>query len=285
MTAPWVPRRSYLRVFGISLVLVFLALIVFLFAVHLEAIVPAAAVIHGRDEQELRAQADGLIEVGWYEGELRRNSGQPVRVRLDSQGNGITEPAQGEAQAIQNYKSADGLEVPLDRLRFHKLEAGDVLWPAQGLAHIRCEQPEHIAHADVRVPGDRHWLVLRVHASHLQAVEAGDAIALITPVDPTTKEPLDPIAHLEILEKHAGEVRVGQRVRFYSTMFNQRLYGHAEGILERVEPLGEPGNNGERRFRALAAITASPFPLRLGSSGRVEIVIGPKRVYSIILEQ
>jgi hypothetical protein len=178
----------------------------------------------------------------------------------------------------------------MERLRFHKLEAGDLLWPGQVLAQVRREEvppqlDKGVTNADIRVPDNRHWLVLKVYVSPQQAVEAGDPIALIAPVDPKTKEPLDAVAHLDILEKHAAEVRPGQRVRFYSTMFNQRLHGHAEGVLERLEPMGEAGTNGERKFRGVASITASPFPVRLGSSARVEIVIGPKRVYSIILEQ
>jgi hypothetical protein len=285
MTAPWVPRRSYLRVFGISLVMVFLALIVFLFAVHLESTVPASAVFHGRDEQGVRAPVAGLVELGWYEGETHR-SGQSVRVRVDAAGNGTTDPEHGGATIIENHKTADGQEIRVDRLRFHKLEAGDLLWPGQVFAQVShdAQLKQRPEQAPLRAPGERYWLVLKVYASPRQAVEAGDAVAHITPADPKTREPLDPVAHLEIQEKHASEVRVGQRVRFYSTMFNQRLHGHADGVIERLEPAGEPGAHGERKFRGVASITTSPFPVRLGSSARVEIVIGPKRVYNIILE-
>ena len=58
-----------------------------------------------------------------------------------------------------------------------------------------------------------------------------------------------------------------------------------EKHIERLEPLGEPTANGERRFRAVAAITEAPFALRVGSSFKAEIVIGRKQVYRIILEQ
>ena len=74
-------------------------------------------------------------------------------------------------------------------------------------------------------------------------------------------------------------------MRIYSTMYNQRLHGHAEGRIERLEPLAEALPSGERRFRAVAVITAAPFALRVGSSFKAEIVIGRKQVYRIILEQ
>ena len=42
---------------------------------------------------------------------------------------------------------------------------------------------------------------------------------------------------------------VGQDVRLISVMYNQRLHGHADGVVEKIEPLAEPADNGERHVR------------------------------------
>jgi hypothetical protein len=56
-------------------------------------------------------------------------------------------------------------------------------------------------------------------------------------------------------------------------------------VLEEVEPGGDLGPGGERRFRARARVTHAPFPLEPGSGCKAEVVIGRKQVYRIILEQ
>jgi hypothetical protein len=203
-------------------------------------------------------------------------------------------------------------------LVYHKLQAGDELWPSQEFGLIRADDlelkirklkarlddlksrgdplletlaehdalVERLQQAVIRVPDSKHnWQVLKVHAAALQAVQAGDALALIAPLDPTTGQPRDLVAYLDIHEKHAGELQLGQAVRLYSTMHNHRLHGHAEGKIDRLEPLGEAGANGDRHFRARTVMTQTPFPLRPGSTVKAEIVIGRKQVYRIILEQ
>ena len=143
-----------------------------------------------------------------------------------------------------------------------------------------------LAKARVTVPDQtNHWLVLKVHPEQRQALAAGEPISLIAPLDPATRQPKELTAILDVQEKHMGELALGQEVRIYSTMYNQRLHGHAEGRIERLEPLGEPAASGERRFRAMAAVSATPFTLRVGSSFKAEIVVGRKQVYRIILEQ
>ncbi len=319
MSVPWAPpRRSYhLRVFVVCLLIVVIGLVGFLFGVRLEAIVPASGFIAARGQEEIRAGIGGLIELGWHEGELTTADGS-LRFRLDAEGNGMTDPGQGTPREIKLYQLSGSLRVDSAKLKFHKLEAGDELWPAQALAWVRVPElqaelrrlqarredlgkrgepdreiaaqiqalKEQLARAVLRLPDrQEHWLALKVLAEPLQAVEPGAAVALVAPLDPATRKPKELIAFLEILEKHSGEITPGQSVRLYSTMHNQRLFGHAEARIERLEPLGESLPGGERRFRAMAAVSDAPFELRPGSSFKAEIIIGRKQVYRIILEQ
>ncbi|MCC6417093.1 MAG: hypothetical protein IT429_02460 [Gemmataceae bacterium] len=320
MSTAWVPpRRGYhLRIFIVSLLLVVAALIGFLFGVRMEATVPATGVVHARDQQEVRAALAGVVEPGWYEGAVSRSAGPPLRLRVDGRGDGCTDPAAGKAQEVRAYKLTDGGSIEPGDLRFHKAQAGDEVWPGQPLAVVRADElelrlrqlegrvrdledqgrPTNAARAErdalrallaagaVRVPqGHRRWAVFKVHVEARAAVRAGDPVALVAPLDPQTGAPLDPVVRLEVADRHRAEVEVKQTVRVYPAMYNQRLHGHAEALVERVEPWGEPGPGGERRFTAVATITRTPFPLRPGAGCRAEIVVGRKQVYRLILEQ
>ena len=299
------PRPTYhLRVFALSLALIFVCLAGFLFGVRLEAVAPATGVVTARELEEVRALLPGLAEPGWYEGELRHAAG-PLRVRLDVRGHGLTDPAQGPPRAVQHFQLAGGAErVGREELRFHRLEAGDELWPGQVVAVVRPaaangkkEPPDPSAGAApasallpedavLRVPETHvRWQVVDVRAARFQAVQAGDLLARVVPLDPDTGRPRDLLARLDLDEKHCGDLAPGQTVRLFSAMYNARLHGHAEAVLERLEPWGEAGPAGERRFRAVARITHAPFHLPLGSSFRAEVVVGRKAVYRIILEQ
>jgi hypothetical protein len=321
MSEPWVPpRRAYhLRIFAVSLLIVVLALVGFLFGVRLEAIVPATGLVVARDQHDLRAPLAGAIELGWYDGEIVRSEAPSLAVRVDRHGNGVTDPTHGPSHVVVQHKlKENGQDYAVQKPRFHKLQAGDELWPGQPLARVQTEgleqearrlearledlkrrgEPagevavqlesvrERIDKATITVPDKmNHWLVLKVTPEPLQPVAVGESIALVTPLEPQTHRPKSMIALLDIHEKHTGDVQPGQLVRLDSTMYSQRLHGHAQGKIERIEPLGEAGPAGERRFRAVAEITHSPFVLRAGSSFRAEIVIGRKQVYRIILEQ
>jgi hypothetical protein len=116
-------------------------------------------------------------------------------------------------------------------------------------------------------------------------VKEGDAVALLAPLDGKSRQPREFIARLEVPEKHGEEVAVGQAVRLSSLMYSQRLYGQAEARIERVEPAAEVVPGGARVLRAEAVVTRSPFPLKLGSGFKAEVVVGRKAVYRIILEQ
>ena len=319
MSTPLIsPRPIYLRVFAISLGAVVLCLVGFLFGVRLEAVMPATGLIAAREQQDIRARLPGIIELGWHEGVLHQAKGRDLRIRVNNKGHGSTDPGQGTVQKIEYFKLADGRQILPAELTFHKLQAGDELWPGQEIGLIRADDlelnirklkarledlksrgdplmevlaehdalVERLNQAVIRVADSKNtWQVLKVHVSSFQAVQAGDAIALVAPLDPQTGQPRDLIAYLEVHETHAGELKPGQAVRLYGTMHSQRLHGHAEGKIESLEPLGEPGPNGDRHFRARALITQSPFVLRPGSTVKAEIVVGRKRVYRIILEQ
>src|SRR5262249_34267537 len=139
----WMPphRTAYLRMFALSLLLVVLALAVCLFAVRMEAIVPATGTLQARDQQDVRALVPGLVEAGWYAGTVAQPSGEPLRLRLGSPGGGTTDPAQGKSLTVTSYKlpgGPGGGVAPVD-LRFHQLRAGDQLWPGQVLARVQAD--------------------------------------------------------------------------------------------------------------------------------------------------
>jgi hypothetical protein len=316
MSTAWVPPRPtyHLRVFVLCLALVVLSLAGFLFGVHLEAVAPASGLITAREQQEIRARRTGLVEPGWYEGELARSDGSCLCVRLDSLGNGRSDPACGQVVAVQEYKLTDGSgSVRPEALRFHRLQPGDELWSGQVVATVhpaarekdkkkdKGRAPDNLAsafpfflfpspsdrvmQAAVRVPETaERWLILDVRVAPFQAVQAGEVLATVVPVDPQTHQPHDLLARLDVEEKQFGDVVVGQTVYLYSSMFNHRLHGCAEARIERLEPFGEATPEGGRRFHAVAAVTSAPFAMPLGSSVKAEIVVGRKRVYRIILE-
>src|SRR5262249_40436911 len=56
------------------------------------------------------------------------------------------------------------------------------------------------------------WLVSSVNVSHGQAVEAGQLLLTLVPLEPQTRRPPRLLAHLEVSEEHIIEVRLGQEV-------------------------------------------------------------------------
>jgi hypothetical protein len=127
-----------------------------------------------------------------------------------------------------------------------------------------------------------YWLLLQVHFADGQRIQEGDSIVTVQPLA-SGDETRFPV-RLEIDERQFGSVEVGQDVRIYSNMYHHRTHGVAKGTIERLEPLGSEGPNGSRVFFAWARVTDSPFPLKLGSSARAEIVTGKKPTFQIILE-
>jgi hypothetical protein len=109
-------------------------------------------------------------------------------------------------------------------------------------------------------------------------------ITTLVPIDPRTHQPRSLIARLDVPEKHFSDVLTQQTVRVYSTMFHQRLHGHAVGIIERLEPLGEVGRGDIRVFHVVARMEEAPFIMPIGSTFKAEIVVGRKMVARLILE-
>jgi len=281
------PAR-HLRLFALSLGVILVTLVGVLFGVRMEAVAHATGTIEIGDAVELRAELAGLAEVGWYEGEVLC-SGNLVRVRVDRQGNGMSDPAQGSGRKVEHFRcpEATSLLTPA-MLRFHKLESGDHLWPGQVVGHVQGDDllARFLGLAAVLAPSDGElWQVLKVGCSQGQAVKPGDTLALLAHIDRVKNQPRGWIAKLEIPEKQCAGVQTGQEVRLYSTMYNPRLHGHADGVIEKVEPIAEPAANGERHFLAQVRIVSAPFTLYHGSSVKGEIVLDHKRVYRIILEQ
>lgn len=291
MTTTWVPpRRSYhLRVFALALLGVVLFLAGILFGLRMEAITHATGHLEALEHVDVRAVAGGLVELGWYE-VASADSDDIVRVRLDRFGNGISQPAAEGERIINGYKTTSGVAIPPDQVAFHKLEAGDILWPGQPLATIQAENMVELLLAPagrrLTVPfRGQGWLAAKVLVARGERVKPGDPLAMLVPVDPHIGQPTAFKAVLELDEKHAAHVEAGQDVRLYSTMYNQRLYGHAHAVIERLEPHAEPTKTGNHVFRVHARVVEAPFPLRLGSTVRAEIVVGNKLIYRVILEQ
>ncbi|HEY8503308.1 MAG TPA: HlyD family secretion protein [Gemmataceae bacterium] len=256
MSTPATPRRGrHLQVFALSLVVILLALTGFLFGVRMEATAPAKGVVTARDLLEIRTRFAGLIEPGWCE-------------------------------------PAESAGAPSNERPFHRLRAGDevaagqviaLLYPGEeGGAGVAVRAREPIPR---RAPETaERWLVLEVPVAHGQAVPAGTLIATLAPLDPQTGQVRDLMVRLDVREENFGEVAPGQPVRLRSAMYPERTHGVAEAVIDRLEPAGEPAPDGGRVFHAWAAVTASPFPLRIGSGVDAEIVLGRKRTYRIILE-
>jgi hypothetical protein len=300
------------------LLLVVLCLAGLLFGVDMEAVAPATGTVTARDLQDVRAMLAGQVEPGWFEGSVIRPGKGLLAVRTDAQGNGRVEPAAGPTAAVLHFEWSEGGHVfPVQNVRFHPLQPGDELWPGQIMAAVRADEIRfqlqrledqikekesrgdstmalererdrlryQLERAVLKVPESGNlWLTLETRVVPLQAVNAGDVVAVIVPVDPQTRQPLDLVARLDVDEKHWGHLAAGQTVRLKSGIHNHRLHGHAEARIERLEPSGEAGPDGERRFHARAPITTAPFVMPIGSSFQAEVLVGRKPVYRIILE-
>ena len=246
------PRPGrHLHVFAISLIVLVAVLAVFLFGVKMEDSAPGKGVVTSGRIVEIRAPGSGKVVLD--------------AAHDDGTGSTIIFPIRvGEVVADEAVFGAMILDAPPGERRL-LFVAGKVVKPAKN--------------------GARKWLLLEVAVQSGQRINENDLIARFVEIDPADPEKiLDPRVRLDIEEKHFGEVRPGQEVRLYSSMYHHRVYGSARGEVERLEPAGEAGPNGNRIFHAWVAIKSSPFPLKLGSSVRAEIVVGRKPTYQIILE-
>jgi hypothetical protein len=263
MSASWVPPRptSHLRTFAISLLLIVLFLSAFLFCVEIEAVTPVSGVITARGIRDVRTVVAGLVEHTLHPGDELPRGATLATVRNDDLRNRLQLIEEQIRERESRSESIAALAVERDQLRSQLTQA---------VLHL----PDN----------DGPWLVLEVQEAPLQAVRPGDVIAVVVPIDAETHRPRDLVARLDVDEKHWDSLAVGQGVRLRSAMYNHRLHGIAEARIERLEPSGEAAGHGERRFHALAPVTAAPFALPIGSSFQGDVVVGRKLVYRVILE-
>lgn len=161
------------------------------------------------------------------------------------------------------------------------LAPGDEVKPGQGLVSVR----QGMNTGKVAVPeGQPLWLVIAIHVEQGERVAEGQRLLTLVPVDPATHRPRELLARLDMLEEHVADVAVGQTVRLRSNLYNERIHGQFDAVIERIEPLGQVGEHGKRYFRVIAVVKETPARLLLGSGVKAEIVIGKKRVWRIILE-
>src|SRR5689334_1972208 len=116
----WKSPTYHLRDFVLCLAVVVVALLGVLFGVHMEAITHATGTLQIRDVHEVRAPLAGLVDLGWYEGEILL-SDSLLPVRLDRQGNGMSDPTKGEVRRLKGFRCKEGAVLTLDQLRFRKL--------------------------------------------------------------------------------------------------------------------------------------------------------------------
>jgi hypothetical protein len=166
------------------------------------------------------------------------------------------------------------------------LSPGDFVKPGVALATLR--PPEGVpgrGPVTVAAPATEGlWLVATVDVVPGQAVQAGQKLMTLVPVDEKTRQPRQLLARLEVSEEHIAEVKKDQKVRLSSNLYNERVHGKFSAVVERIDPMAEPGPDGKRRFQVLAVLERSDRPLLLGSGLKAEILLGPKPVYRIILE-
>lgn len=189
--------------------------------------------------------------------------------------------------SAKGWVTADGLlEVRAERaglIDLGHLEVGSTIKGGTHLAKLRPAtwwQEGSALSAPTTTP---LWLLVAVHVAPGQAVEAGQRICTLIPLDAATGQPRL-LARLEVSEEHIVEVQVGQSVRVSSNLYNDRVHGKFTARVTHIGQLAEVGRDGKRYFGVMASLEASDRPLLLGSGLKAEIVLGRKRVYRIILE-
>ncbi len=154
---------------------------------------------------------------------------------------------------------------------------GDEVKPGQSLARVGT--------VEVSAPeGAPLWLVVAVAVGPGQHVDVGQRLITLDPLDPMTHRPRELLAWLDMPEEHVADIETGQRVRLTSNLYNERIHGQFDAVIERIEPAGRLAENGKRYFRVVAVVKETPLKLLLGSGVKAEIVVGKKRVWRIIME-
>jgi multidrug efflux pump subunit AcrA (membrane-fusion protein) len=85
-----------------------------------------------------------------------------------------------------------------------------------------------------------------------------------------------------IKEDDSGEIKIGQKVRIYSQIFYYRRYGIALGNIVAIKYYPQL-RDGEDYVEAVARITESSFPLRIGSPAKAKIIIRRGSILSLFV--
>jgi hypothetical protein len=219
-----------------------------LFGVPMEAVAPAEGVVTSLHSLELRAAMSGLLTTQLSPGDELDGGAQAAEIRQDD----------------------------VSRMNEYWRE----FLPEWTREHVTRPQSQAMT-----LPRSfARWLVVETRAANGQHVQSGDLIAVVVPIDPATKKPLDLCVRLTFDERHFGQLAISQQVRFASLMYNSRIHGKATGHVERLEPAGTQGESGARLFHALAKVDAAPFEMKIGSSIQAEVVTGRKPLVQVILE-
>ncbi|VTS03918.1 efflux RND transporter periplasmic adaptor subunit [Tuwongella immobilis] len=134
------------------------------------------------------------------------------------------------------------------------------------------------------LPTERLWMLVESLPDSGSQLEPMQTIAAMIPVNAGTLDPLDVEVEMEVPEKYAGELELGQGVRFRAVMYPSRIYGFAAGTLRAIEPIVRRPVAGEPFVRAIARVDRSPFPMRLGASIEATIILGKRSTYRVILD-
>ncbi|MBL7170820.1 MAG: HlyD family efflux transporter periplasmic adaptor subunit [Candidatus Omnitrophica bacterium] len=84
-----------------------------------------------------------------------------------------------------------------------------------------------------------------------------------------------------IKEEDSAEVKLGQKVRIYSRIFYYRRYGVALGKIMKIEPYPNI-KDGKNYVEAVAQITESPFPIKVGSHAEARIIIKRSSILKLL---
>ncbi len=117
--------------------------------------------------------------------------------------------------------------------------------------------------------------VVRVAVEMGEAVHLGQELVLLAPSE-------ERALRMWIKEEDSSEVKIGQQARIYSRVFCHRRHGLASGNIVEIKPHPEL-REGENYVEVVARITASPFPIRIGSRAEARIIIRRVSIWELLV--
>jgi hypothetical protein len=128
------------------------------------------------------------------------------------------------------------------------------------------------------------WMISESRIRDGETVTSLQSLLTVVPVSDELGNLHCPLIRAEFDEKQFGSIRPGQKVRVKSLIYSPRTYGYAEGAVATLRPVARESPTGSRKFQVEIGIVRSPFPLLLGSSVEVEVILGRKETFRVILE-